>query len=58
MSNSIQTLVDNTQGLRFTKSPRCHNGKLWFIDIHDKRIKTVDLLGSVATELELPFIPN
>jgi sugar lactone lactonase YvrE len=31
---------------------------LWFIDIHDKRIKTVDLSGSVATELELPFIPN
>ncbi|MEZ6141768.1 MAG: SMP-30/gluconolactonase/LRE family protein [Zavarzinella sp.] len=30
----------------------------WFIDIHDKRIKTVDLSGSVATALELPFIPN
>jgi sugar lactone lactonase YvrE len=31
---------------------------LWFLDIHDKRIKTVDLAGSVATVLELPFIPN
>jgi sugar lactone lactonase YvrE len=31
---------------------------LWFIDIHDKSIKTVDLTGSVATVLELPFIPN
>jgi sugar lactone lactonase YvrE len=31
---------------------------LWFIDIHDKSIKTVDLTGSVATVLELPFLPN
>jgi sugar lactone lactonase YvrE len=35
-----------------------YNGKLWFLDIHDKRIKTVDLTGSVTTVLELPFIPN
>jgi len=42
----------------FTESPRWHDGKLWFLDIHDKRIKTVDLAGSVATILELPFIPN
>lgn len=31
---------------------------MWFIDIHDKRVKSVDLTGSVKTELELPFIPN
>lgn len=31
---------------------------MWFIDIHDKRIKTLDPAGSVATVLELPFIPN
>src|SRR4029078_10840959 len=41
-----------------TESPRWHDGKLWFIDIHDKRIKTVDLSGSVATVLDLPFIPH
>ncbi len=58
MTTRIKTLVDSTTGLRFTESPRWHNGKLWFIDIHDKRIKTVDLTGSVATVLELPFIPN
>lgn len=58
MTTSTKTLVDNTKGLKFTESPRWHKGKLWFIDIHDKRIKTVDLSGSVATELELPFIPN
>ena len=58
MTTRIKTLVDSTTGLKFTESPRWYNGKLWFIDIHDKRIKTVDLTGSVATVLELPFIPN
>jgi sugar lactone lactonase YvrE len=58
MTTSIRTLVDCTQGLKFTESPRWYNGKLWFIDIHDKRIKTVDLTGSVRTVHELPFIPN
>jgi sugar lactone lactonase YvrE len=28
-------LIDNTQGLKFTESPRWHDGKLWFMDIHD-----------------------
>jgi sugar lactone lactonase YvrE len=54
----IQTLADSTTGLKFTESPRWHDGKLWFLDIHDKRVKTVDLMGSVETILELPFLPN
>jgi len=58
MTTHIKTLADPTTGLKFTESPRWHNGKLWFLDIHDKRIKTVDLSGSVATVLELPFLPN
>lgn len=58
MTRQIQTLADATTGLKFTESPRWHNGKLWFLDIHDKRIKTVDLTGSVATVLDLPFLPN
>jgi hypothetical protein len=58
MTSQIQTLADATTGLKFTESPRWHNGKLWFLDIHDKRIKTVDLTGSVATVLDLPFLPN
>jgi sugar lactone lactonase YvrE len=58
MTTVTKTLVDSTKGLKFTESPRWHDGKLWFIDIHDQRIKTVDLSGSVATELEVPFIPN
>jgi len=58
MTRHVKTLVDSTAGLKFTESPRWHNGKLWFLDIHDKRIKTVDLSGSVATVLEVPFLPN
>jgi sugar lactone lactonase YvrE len=55
---NIKTLADATTGLKFTESPRWYQGKLWFIDIHDNRIKTVDLTGSVETVQELPFIPN
>jgi len=58
MGTRIRTLAGRTRGLKFTESPRCHDGKLWFIDIHDRRIKTVELSGSVATVLELPFLPN
>jgi sugar lactone lactonase YvrE len=58
MTADTKTLVGSTAGLKFTESPRWRLGKLWFLDIHDNRIKTVDLSGSVATVLELPFIPN
>jgi len=58
MTTRIRTLADATTGLKFTESPRWRDGKLWFLDIHDRRIKTVDLTGSVATVLELPFLPN
>jgi sugar lactone lactonase YvrE len=51
-------LIDNTRGMKFTESPRWHDGKLWFLDIHDKRIKTADLGGRLETALELPFLPN
>jgi len=58
MTHHVKTLAGPTTGLKFTESPRWHNGKLWFLDIHDKRIKTVDLAGTVATMLDLPFLPN
>jgi sugar lactone lactonase YvrE len=58
MTTRIRTLADATTGLKFTESPRWRDGKLWFLDIHDRRIKTVDLAGSVETVQELPFLPN
>jgi sugar lactone lactonase YvrE len=51
-------LIDNTHGLKFTESPRWRDGKLWFLDIHDQRIKTADLDGRLETAVELPFTPN
>lgn len=53
-----RTLIDNTHGLKFTESPRWHDGRLWFLDIHDKRIKNADLDGKVETVVDLGFIPN
>ncbi|MGD9633165.1 MAG: SMP-30/gluconolactonase/LRE family protein [Pirellulales bacterium] len=58
MTTQVKTLADSSTGLKFTESPRWRDDKLWFLDIHDKRIKTVDHSGSVSTVLELPFIPN
>ncbi len=58
MAHNIKTLAGPATGLKFTESPRWHSDKMWFLDIHDKRIKTVDLSGSVTTVLELPFLPN
>jgi sugar lactone lactonase YvrE len=58
MVSNLRKLTDPTAGLKFTESPRWYNDKLWFIDIHDKRIKTVDLSGAVKTVIDLPFIPN
>jgi sugar lactone lactonase YvrE len=58
MNLHARMLVDRTHGLKFTESPRWHDGKLWLLDIHDSRIKTVDLDGRVATAVELPFKPN
>jgi sugar lactone lactonase YvrE len=51
-------LSGKTRTLRFPESPRWHDGNLWFLDIHDKGIKTADLGGRIETAVELPFIPN
>jgi sugar lactone lactonase YvrE len=53
-----KTLVGLGQGLRFPESPRWHEGRLWFIDIHGNAIKSVSLDGDLRTELELAFKPN
>ena len=42
-------LADSSHGMKFTESPRWRHGKLWFLDIHDKRIKTADLGGHART---------
>jgi len=57
-THTSEILIDNTRGMKFTESPRWRHGKLWFLDIHDKRIKTADLGGGLETAVELPFLPN
>lgn len=53
-----QVLVDNTQGLKFTESPRWRDGRWWFLDIHGQAIKSTGPGGDLRTELNLPFKPN
>ena len=57
MKTDIKTLVKT--GLKFTESPRSYNGKLWFLDIHDKQIETCGPRRFCsATIMELPLVPN
>jgi len=57
-THTSKILIDNTRGMKFAESPRWRDGKLWLLDIHDKRIKTADLGGRLETTVELPFLPN
>ena len=42
-------LIDKARGLKFTESPRRHDGELWLLDdIHDKRIKTAGHLPVIC----------
>jgi sugar lactone lactonase YvrE len=50
-----QVLAD---GLRFAEGPRWHGGKLWFSDMYDHAVKTVDLHGHVETMVEIEGQPS
>lgn len=41
--HSCKVVIDNTQSLMFTESPRWRDAKLWFLDNYQQLIKTVDL---------------
>jgi sugar lactone lactonase YvrE len=43
------------EGLAFAEGPRWRDGKLWFSDMHDQRVKTVDLDGKCE---EVVLVPN
>ncbi|MBI5090426.1 MAG: SMP-30/gluconolactonase/LRE family protein [Actinobacteria bacterium] len=45
-------------GLCFGEGPRWHNGQLWFSDMHDFAVKTVDLRGRVDRKVEVPGRPS
>ena len=44
-------------GLRFAESPRWHEGRLWFSDVHDYKLKAVALDGTVSTIADVPSRP-
>ncbi len=48
---TTEVLLD---GLKFPESPRWHDDKLWFVDMEDHKVMTVDLNGNTETILELP----
>jgi sugar lactone lactonase YvrE len=45
-------------GLRFAEGPRWHAGKLWFSDMYDHAVKTVDLDGHVETKVDIVGQPS
>jgi sugar lactone lactonase YvrE len=45
-------------GLVFPESPRWHDGRLWFSDIHGQRVVSVSQDGEVKTVAEVPDRPS
>ena len=45
-------------GLGFPEGPRWRDGKLWFSDIDENRVMTVDLQGNAETVVEVPGGPS
>lgn len=56
--HSCKVVIDNTQSLMFTESPRWRDAKLWFLDNYQQLIKTVDLEGRLEVAVQSPFMPN
>jgi len=46
------------EGLAFGESPRWHDGKLWFSDMHTHQVMTVDLEGKAEKIVEVPGQPS
>ena len=49
------TLAD---GLGFPEGPRWHDGRLWFSDFHDRRVRTLTPDGDLSTVLDLDDSPS
>src|SRR3990170_4897977 len=46
------------EGLVFPESPRWHDGRLWFSDIHAQRVMTVDQAGRTEVIVSVPERPS
>ena len=58
MTDGARTTSVLIDGLKFPEGPRWHDGKLWFSDMHDLRVFTVDLSGTVEVVAEVPAQPS
>ena len=45
-------------GIRFGEGPRWHDGRLWFSDMYDHAVKTVDADGTVEVAVVVPGRPS
>lgn len=53
------TLVPVLDGLAFAEGPRWHEGRLWFSDMHERRVQRLDpATGAVETIVEVPARPS
>jgi sugar lactone lactonase YvrE len=55
MDAKAEILLD---GLAFPEGPRWHDGRLWFSDMHDLRVRTLDLAGRSDVVVEVPNAPS
>jgi sugar lactone lactonase YvrE len=55
MNNNPKILL---KGLAFPESPRWHDGKLWFSDMHNYKVMTLDLKGKTEIICEVPNCPS
>jgi len=51
MTHRLEVLLT---GLRFGEGPRWHDDRLWFSDMHDRRVIAVGLDGAAETMVETP----
>lgn len=56
MSYPVPTVV--LDGLNFPEGPRWHDGRLWFSDMHARRVMTLDPGGQTSVICEVPEKPS
>lgn len=45
-------------GFAFAENPRWRDNRLWFADLHSRRVLAMDTSGKVETVVETPFAPS
>src|SRR3990172_7889531 len=56
MPYPVPTVV--MDGLNFPEGPRWHDGRLWFSDMHARRVMTLDPGGQTSVICEVPEKPS